>query len=167
MKKLLYILISAAIIAGCSKEETIQEQLIGTWELQYYYADVDNNPIDLSMAETYPKFDHSGCVYLTFNKDKNCGLIEENCSFDTPESKQCSYTYSVDDLTIYKEYDCENDWGFSGPEHACSIGYTSSMLYKINDGVLIIGFESITGLAISSGVYYPVACIHYGYYTRK
>lgn len=152
MKKLFYTLILAVIITACGKDDNptppIDPKLVGTWELEYYYQDTANNPIEFDNAETYTRYDaelHS----IEFNADTACGRIEiYSCAKMT-----CSY-YTHQNQIISIESCSWWDNGY------CYINYFigNNVNYKFKNNQLIIASNSQN---ITSQ-----RCVSYGYYKR-
>ena len=176
MKKLLYLLLFPAVMAGCSKdEETPAEKIIGTWELIDCRVDTTNNAIDLNIAANYEKINiHNKICESVHNalhidvseteQDSICyathGSYVLTCSEHKIEQSSShffiSHTYSIDDRNIHLlgYYNFVYDWGF--PIYFI-LGI--DMEYKINNNELIIGFKS--------SYYNEVSCVYYCYYVRK
>lgn len=153
MKKLLIIL-AIFIALSCSKEETIQKQIVGTWELHYYYQDNDSNPIDFNMAKTYQKHKYfkSEIQFL-----ENRELIENSdCSSDFMAN------YTIDKNRIVLS-DCRIGTYYDGCLYYTIFDAKNNHVYcSLSNNVLVIGFN---GFYYKNSGYLP--CVYYGYYERK
>jgi hypothetical protein len=153
MKKLFYLILFSAVLVGCSKnEETLAEKIIGTWELQYFYRDTLNNPINIDLATNYKKIE-STSVRLTFNPDTACGLKTEYRS-----TYYVISSYTVNDSHIYATKSCTSTERVGIPSH-----YINNMgEYKIIKDSLIVASNNfyIEGRRIKNS-------ISYGYYVRE
>jgi hypothetical protein len=153
------------LAAGCSKnEETLAEKIIGTWELQYLYQDKDNNPIDLSVAETYESVEFDYCS-LTFGTDS----VREYSGSDNNNYYYYAYfTYTIDDNCIYTNETTKNTVPkYNVPIYAALYyGTINGILYNLSNNKLIIGSRA------NYFIYYPgtpvdESCVHYAIYNRK
>jgi hypothetical protein len=166
MKKIIYLFALAVLITACSKDDAtpnyIDNNLIGTWELEYYYRDDDNNPINIDRYTDYEYFDailHT----ITFEKDTTCGLIlryyENNEYYST-------WSYYVVNNNIYQPKVC-NGWLPIHPPYYLEWNFgLDGLKYKISNNKLIIAANSAyyTGLPFPEDYH---LCGFYGFYKRK
>ncbi|MDR1349011.1 MAG: hypothetical protein LBJ63_11415 [Prevotellaceae bacterium] len=144
MKKLIYLLALAVLIAACGKDDAtiiiknIDSRLIGEWEVEYYYWDENGNPINFADTATYNRFDTPISQLIFSNAD--CGLTHKfserayiNCSYYTDNNvihitKRCNYmmggTYG---LLLFLGFD------------------ESDVFYILNNNTLTIAYENPNG----------------------
>jgi predicted RNA-binding protein with PIN domain len=150
MKKLFYIAALVLLIAACGKDEVnpIDNNLIGTWQLEYYYRDDDNNPINIDKAESYQKY-NSPYHSVVFNADTACGFNQHYID------EYISESYFVKGNKIFTNKICEY--------YQCSICsdyyIDLDIQYKIKNNQLIIASNSYSNTTQN-------LCVFYGFYKR-
>ncbi|MDR1198430.1 MAG: hypothetical protein LBK94_05380 [Prevotellaceae bacterium] len=153
MKKLIYLITFALIVACCSKDDAtpnyIDNKLIGEWELEYYYRDDDDNDINIDNAENYQKF-YSAPHTVTFNADTACGFKDKYMS------EYYINSYYVSNNNIHTTYFCEH-YGVGASISDYLIGHP--IQYRFKNNQLIIASKSIS--------LQGVRCVFYGFYKRK
>ncbi|MDR1347697.1 MAG: hypothetical protein LBJ63_04595 [Prevotellaceae bacterium] len=153
MKKLFYLISFALLVACCSKDDAtpsyIDNKLIGKWELEYYYRDDDNNPINIDNAENYTKL-LSAPHYVIFNADTACGFRQDYIIGYYINS----YTIEANKIKLNKLCEYLNLAGI--------VDYfmETNLHYKIRNNQLIIGSNSWNYSTQDD-------CVIYGFYKRK
>ncbi|MDR1349010.1 MAG: hypothetical protein LBJ63_11410 [Prevotellaceae bacterium] len=106
MKKLIYLLALAVLIAACGKDDVSinPKAIVGNWESTYYYCDIEPKEpgftdFDFFNYDKYSYIEES--TYLTFLADTACGMIYEN---------KYIYSYEVNNGVIKKTRTCENNY---------------------------------------------------------
>jgi hypothetical protein len=152
MKKIIYLTAFALIISACGKDDVNStNNLIGTWELEYFYRDSENNQINFDNATMYERFDANYPPHtLTFTDVNECGLIEKfnNTDYQT-------HTYKINNNNINIEI-CESHLTGT-PNHL--LGH--SIKYKISNNLLILAHV----ITIYMNGSYDI--VIYGFYKRK
>jgi hypothetical protein len=176
MKKLIYLIALAVLIAACGKDDEtlnyIDNKLIGTWELEYYYYDKDCNNIDFNLMTDYTLVipgtwkgkKHDSCT-LVFDINKFKFYVHPNPY--PGYSYNNNYNIVNDTINVNYKYIYDNTYCYDIAHADMGI-----VLYKIMDNQLLLAFKSnkhsyhtIHTIFGENGAHFPI--VIYGIYTRK
>ena len=126
MKKILYVICAALLIAGCGNKEekkSLEEQLIGDW-----------HSTSLSISDAYA---YAGEVYIGFNADKTFALYQK---IGEGAFRLYRGTWNLDGNTLAGKYNDGENWA---TQYRISIdGKTLTMKYTHNDSEVTAVYTS-------------------------